>query len=52
MNMVEMLVVPKGVEHKPYAESECYVMILVREGTVNTGDAPENELTAGTGEWT
>ena len=52
MNMGEMLVVPKGVEHKPYAESECYVMILVREGTVNTGDAPENELTAGTGEWT
>ena len=50
LNQGEMLVVPKGVEHKPYAESECHVMILVREGTVNTGDAPENELTAGTGE--
>ena len=47
----EMLVVPKGVEHKPYAESECHVMVLVRAGTVNTGDAPENELTAGMGEW-
>jgi mannose-6-phosphate isomerase-like protein (cupin superfamily) len=44
----EMLVVPKGVEHKPYAESECHVMVFVREGTVNTGDAPENELTANT----
>ena len=50
LNVGEMLVVPKGVEHKPYADSECHVMILVREGTVNTGDAPENNLTAGTGE--
>ena len=41
----EMLVVPKGVEHKPYAESECHVMTLTREGTINTGDAPENEFT-------
>lgn len=46
-----MLVVPKGVEHKPYADSECQVMILVREGTVNTGDAPKSERTAGMGEW-
>ncbi len=46
LNQGEMLVVPKGVEHKPHAESECHVMILVREGTVNTGDAAENELTA------
>lgn len=41
----EMLIVPRGVEHKPFAESECHVMVLVREGTVNTGDAPKNELT-------
>ena len=47
----EMLVVPKGVEHKPFAESECHVMVLVREGTVNTGDAPENELTADSAAW-
>jgi mannose-6-phosphate isomerase-like protein (cupin superfamily) len=44
----EMLIVPKGIEHKPYAESEVHVMVLVREGTVNTGDALENELTADT----
>ena len=42
----EMLIVPKGIEHKPYAESECHVMVLVREGTINTGDAPKNKLTA------
>lgn len=46
LNPGEMLIVPKGIEHKPFAESECHVMVLVREGTVNTGDAPENELTA------
>ena len=46
MNPGEMFIVPKGVEHKPYAESECHVMVLVREGTVNTGNAPQCELTA------
>lgn len=45
----EMLIVPKGIEHKPFAESECHVMILVREGTVNTGNAPKNEMTADPG---
>ena len=35
----EMYVVPKGVEHKPYAENECKVMIVEPEGIVNTGDA-------------
>ncbi len=46
LNSGEMLVVPKGMEHKPYAESECHVMILVREGTLNTGDSPESDRTA------
>ncbi|MHC4880089.1 MAG: cupin domain-containing protein [Planctomycetota bacterium] len=46
LNAGEMLLVPKGIEHKPFAESECHVMILVREGTVNTGDAPANEKSA------
>ena len=46
LNQGEMLVVPKRVEHKPFAESECHVMVLVREGTVNTGDAPDHELTS------
>lgn len=34
----EMYVVPKGVEHKPYAEREVKVLIEPR-GVVNTGDA-------------
>ena len=47
----EMLVVPQGIEHKPFAEAECHVLVLVHEGTINTGNAPENDLTVGTGEW-
>lgn len=35
----EMLVVPKGVEHKPYAAEECHVLLVEPAGTVNTGDA-------------
>jgi len=35
----EMIVVPKGVEHKPFADEECEVLLLERRGVVNTGDA-------------
>ena len=41
----ELIVVPKGVEHKPYAEEECQIMLLERRGVINTGDAPAGELT-------
>jgi len=34
----ELLVVPKGVEHKPRAEEECHVMLIEPAGTPNTGD--------------
>ena len=35
----EMYVVPKGVEHRPVAPQECYVMLVEPRGVVNTGDA-------------
>ena len=41
----ELIVVPKGVEHKPFAEEECQVMLLERRGVINTGDSPAGELT-------
>ena len=41
----EMLVVPKGVEHKPLAAKECHAMLVEPAGTVNTGDAG-GEMTA------
>ena len=46
----EMLVVPKGVEHKPYAEEECEVMIVEPKGVVNTGDSV-SDLTAENDVW-
>lgn len=33
----EMFVVPRGVEHKPYAESEVKVMLIEPRGVLNTG---------------
>src|SRR3954468_3181827 len=33
----EMFVVPRGVEHKPFAEIETKIMLIEPAGTVNTG---------------
>ncbi len=33
----ELFVVPKGVEHKPYAEREVKVMLIEPRGVLNTG---------------
>lgn len=35
----QMVVVPRGVEHKPEAESPCSVLLVEPRGVVNTGDA-------------
>ncbi len=42
----EMLVVPKGVEHKPSAEDECRVLLLEKSSVVNTGDAGGEQTVA------
>ena len=34
----EMFVVPKGVEHKPYAEEEVRLLLIEPRGVLNTGD--------------
>ncbi|WP_236596611.1 cupin domain-containing protein [Pseudoalteromonas sp. GCY] len=46
----EMIVVPKGVVHKPFAERECQVMIVEPCGVVNTGDVG-GTLTADNDVW-
>lgn len=46
----ELCVVPKGVEHKPYAENECKIMLVEPRGVTNTGDA-ESEFTASNEIW-
>lgn len=35
----QMLVVPRGVEHRPFAVQECKVMLVEPRYVVNTGDA-------------
>ena len=42
--------VPKGVEHKPYADGEVKVLLVEPRGVVNTGDAG-GELTAKNDVW-
>ena len=34
----DLLVVPKGVEHMPVADHECWIMMIENADTVNTGD--------------
>ncbi len=50
LNEGEMFVVPKGVEHKPVAETECHILLIEPAGTVNTGGV-EDELTAPNNVW-
>ncbi len=39
----EMFVVPRDVEHKPYAENEVKLLLVEPRGVVNTGDAGGNQ---------
>ena len=50
LNQGEMYVVPKGVQHKPYAEQECKVMLVEPKGVVNTGEN-SGDLTAQNDVW-
>jgi mannose-6-phosphate isomerase-like protein (cupin superfamily) len=46
----DMYVVPKGVNHKPCAESECEILLVEPCDVVNTGST-EGELTASNDVW-
>ena len=46
----EMFVVPKGVEHKPYAGREVKMVLIEPRGMLNTGDAA-GERTAPNDVW-
>jgi len=47
----EMYVVPKGVEHKPYAEKEVKMLLIEPHGILNTGDEEVGERTATNDVW-
>jgi mannose-6-phosphate isomerase-like protein (cupin superfamily) len=44
----ELIVVPRGVEHRPVAEREAHVMLFEPASTLNTGNV-RNEMTAEAG---
>jgi mannose-6-phosphate isomerase-like protein (cupin superfamily) len=44
LNEGEMIIVPKGVEHKPVADEEVWVMLFEPASTLNTGNV-KNERT-------
>tara|TARA_B100001142_G_scaffold86873_1_gene88453 strand:- start:1937 stop:2314 length:378 start_codon:yes stop_codon:yes gene_type:complete len=46
----EMVVIPRGVEHKPYAEKECEIMLIEPKETVNTGNIV-SEMTVKNDQW-
>lgn len=46
----ELFVIPKGVEHKPKANTECKIMLVEPKGVVNTGNAG-GQLTAVNDVW-
>ena len=41
----EIFVVPRGIEHRPIAKRECFLLLIEPAGTVNTGNA-SGDLTA------
>ena len=40
----EFIIVPRGVEHRPFAEAECEVLLFEPASTLNTGNV-EDEFT-------
>jgi mannose-6-phosphate isomerase-like protein (cupin superfamily) len=50
MSAGDMVIVPKGIEHRPRASAECHIMLIEPAGTRNTGDAG-GEMTAEDNVW-
>lgn len=47
----ECYVVPRGVEHKPFAENEASLMLIEPKGVRNTGDGKPSERTQPNDVW-
>lgn len=47
----ELYVVPKGIEHKPFAETEVKMLLIEPRGVLNTGDNEINNQTATNDVW-
>jgi mannose-6-phosphate isomerase-like protein (cupin superfamily) len=48
----ELVVIPKGVEHKPIAEFEVSIMLIEPKSTLSTGDSRDiGDKMATCGDW-
>lgn len=48
----ELVVIPKGIEHRPVADSEVSIMLIEPKSTLSTGDAKNlNNKKSTHGEW-
>ncbi len=50
LNQGQMLIVPKGVEHKTHADEECEIIMFEPETTLNTGNV-QGDMTVAEPEW-
>ena len=50
LNAGEMIVIPKGKKHKPYAKKETKIMLIEPKGVTNTGDT-RSDFTAENDQW-
>jgi mannose-6-phosphate isomerase-like protein (cupin superfamily) len=50
MEQGDMLIIPRGVEHRPVADDEVHVLLFEPAGTRNTGDV-EDDRTVEEPEW-
>ena len=50
LNEGEMIIVPKGVEHRPIAEEEVWILLFEPKNTKHTGEV-ESELTVKNLDW-
>ena len=50
LNEGEIIVIPKGVEHRPRSAEEVHVMLFEPAGTLNTGDV-KSEMTRDSTDW-
>jgi|TARA_X000000368_G_scaffold337678_1_gene275562 mannose-6-phosphate isomerase-like protein (cupin superfamily) len=50
INEGEMIVVPKGKKHRPFAEEEAKAMLIEPRGVINTGNT-DDRLTSKNDQW-
>ena len=51
LNEGEMYVVPKGKEHKPFADNLAKILIIEPKGVLNTGESKKSNLPAENDIW-